>query len=122
MIEGPGSRSGSGVPLTSGFGYRRPKNMWTRRIRIRNTVKRKNKITEIFVQILVVFSFNGVLGPKADIFFIAGQPLLFKPVKGIDQLTIMEKLLSSHSMECSGLKLISSSSLDSPPSLNLLKG
>jgi hypothetical protein len=39
MIEGSGSKAGSGsIPLTSGSGSRRPKNMWIRRIRIRNTV------------------------------------------------------------------------------------
>jgi hypothetical protein len=37
MIEGSGSRAGSGsIPLTSGSGSGRPKNMWIR-IRIRNT-------------------------------------------------------------------------------------
>ncbi len=41
MIEGSGSGAGSGsesIPLTNGSGYgsRRPKNMWIRRIRIRN--------------------------------------------------------------------------------------
>jgi hypothetical protein len=36
MIEGSGSGDGS-VPLTSGSGSRRPKNIWIRRIRIRNT-------------------------------------------------------------------------------------
>ncbi len=34
MIEGSGSGS---IPLTSGFGSGRPKNMWIRWIRIRNT-------------------------------------------------------------------------------------
>ncbi len=34
---------------------------------------------------------KGVLRSKADIFFIAGQPLLFKPVKGIGQHLIMVK-------------------------------
>jgi hypothetical protein len=40
MIEGSGSgsRAGSGsIPLTSGSGSRRPKHMWIRWIRIRNT-------------------------------------------------------------------------------------
>jgi hypothetical protein len=42
MIEGSGSRAGSGsIPSTSGSGSRRPQNMWIRwiriRIRIRNT-------------------------------------------------------------------------------------
>jgi hypothetical protein len=38
MIEGSGSGAGSGsIPLTSGSGSRRPKNMWIRWIRIRNT-------------------------------------------------------------------------------------
>jgi hypothetical protein len=32
-----------------------------------------------------------VLRSKADIFFIAGQSLLFKPVKGTDQHIIMVK-------------------------------
>jgi hypothetical protein len=36
MIEGSGSGSGT-IPLTSGSGSWRPKNMWVRRIRIRNT-------------------------------------------------------------------------------------
>jgi hypothetical protein len=45
MIKGSGSRAGSGsesIPLTSGSGSRRPKNMWIRwiRIRIRNTDKK----------------------------------------------------------------------------------
>jgi hypothetical protein len=39
MIEG--SRAGSGsIPLTNGSGSRRLKNMWIRRIRIRNTVRK----------------------------------------------------------------------------------
>jgi hypothetical protein len=38
MIEGSGSRVGSGsIPLTSGSGSGRPKNTWIRWIRIRNT-------------------------------------------------------------------------------------
>jgi hypothetical protein len=40
MIEGSGSKTGSGsIPLTSGYGSgsRRPKNKWIRWIRIRNT-------------------------------------------------------------------------------------
>jgi hypothetical protein len=43
MIEGSGSRAGS-IPLTSGSGSGRPKNMWIRwiRIRIRNTAHEKN--------------------------------------------------------------------------------
>jgi hypothetical protein len=46
MTEGSGSRAGSGsgsIPLTngSGFGSRRPKNMWIRWIRIRNTAGRQ---------------------------------------------------------------------------------
>jgi hypothetical protein len=47
MIEGSGSRAGSGsgsIPLTSGSGSWRPKNLWIRwiriRIRIRNTAKK----------------------------------------------------------------------------------
>jgi hypothetical protein len=39
MIEGSGSRAGSGsIPLTSGSGW--PKNLWIRWIRIRNTAWR----------------------------------------------------------------------------------
>ena len=42
MIEGSGSRAGSGsIPLTSGSGSGRPKNMWIRWIRIRNTGNRR---------------------------------------------------------------------------------
>jgi hypothetical protein len=43
MIEASGFRAGSGsgsIPLTSGSGSRRPKNMWIRWIRIRNTAFR----------------------------------------------------------------------------------
>jgi hypothetical protein len=37
MIEGSGSKAGSGsIPLTSGSGSGRPKNTWIRWIRIRN--------------------------------------------------------------------------------------
>ncbi len=37
-IEGSGSRAGSGsIPMTSGSGSGRPKNMWIRWIRIRST-------------------------------------------------------------------------------------
>ncbi len=42
MIEGSGSRAGSGsgsIPLTNGSGSGRPKNTWIRWIRIRNTAK-----------------------------------------------------------------------------------
>ncbi len=45
--SGSGSREGSGsgsIPLTSGSGSRRPKNMWIRWIRIRNTATNKDKI------------------------------------------------------------------------------
>jgi hypothetical protein len=44
MIEGSGSRAGSGsgsISLTSGSGSGRPKNMWIRWIRIRNTAQYK---------------------------------------------------------------------------------
>ncbi len=52
MIEGSGSRAGSGsIPLTSGSGSERPKNMWIRwiriRIRIRNTEHKWEKKTLI---------------------------------------------------------------------------
>jgi hypothetical protein len=45
MIEGSGSGYGSGfVPLTNGSGSVRPKNIRIRRIRIRHTDKKENKI------------------------------------------------------------------------------
>jgi hypothetical protein len=43
LIEGSGARSGSeSIPLTSGFGSGRPKNIW-----IRNTVVRSSQRLEL---------------------------------------------------------------------------
>jgi hypothetical protein len=51
MIEGSGSRAGSGsgsIPLTIGSGSGRPKNMWIRWIRIRNTAYKHWVTTLLF--------------------------------------------------------------------------
>ncbi len=48
MIEGSGSKAESGsIPLTNGSGSGRPKNVWIRWIRIRNTEKTEEIRTQV---------------------------------------------------------------------------
>jgi hypothetical protein len=61
MIEGSGTRAGSGsIPLSSGSGSGRPKNMWIRWIRIRNTASMagdQKKLPKSF-EIIAILSKN----------------------------------------------------------------
>jgi hypothetical protein len=68
MIEGSGSEAGSGsgsIPLTSGSGYGRPKNMGIRGIRIRNTARTKGDVRGVVVSEKHVRNFFVFIRKKA---------------------------------------------------------